>query len=74
MGEKSWSYYIYLLEQEGKEYNDYVEGVGADEGSFWIGNDFSVAKPFSTTEELHQWALEHGLNAGEYGVHGFYCK
>lgn len=71
MAEKSWVYFICLLEQDGKEYDDYVEGVGADEGSFSVGNDFSVAKAFSTTEELHQWAKSHVV--GEYAVHGFYC-
>lgn len=68
----SYTYYIYLLEQSGKEYNDYIEGVGADPGAFWVGNDFSVAKGFGTVEELHYWAHEHGLKDGQYAVHGFF--
>lgn len=69
---KKWCYYIFLLEQDGKNYDNYIEAVGADDGSFWIGDDFSVAKPFDTAEELHEWAHEHGLADGQYSVRGFY--
>lgn len=66
-----WSYYILLLEHGGKSYDDYIEGVGADEGGFWIGSDFSVAKPFESTDDLHLWAKQHGLSDAKYAVHGF---
>lgn len=61
-----WKYCILIY-----EHNDYVLQV--DAGGVKIGSDMSIARFFTTVEELHSYA-KNGCNLGldEYGVVGYY--
>lgn len=65
-------YYLLLLEQDGKFYDDYIQSVGDEEGAFFLLPNTSGAKSFDNVEAAHQWAQKHQLKPGQYAIHGFY--
>lgn len=67
---KEWKYFISLNNNKW----DYVEGKQTPNG-LPIGNDFSVAKCFDSTEDLLQWVSENTALSAEnedFHIEGHY--